>query len=581
MTSSDQVHFWRPDKTLIRSELNEYFTSGYLTDLQVICGKRVFNIHKLVLASASEYMLYIFNQDSEIDQIILSEYHEKDVEAFMNDLYEMPNIPDSKVDYLSILNLLKIEPKECNQIDMDYDLSTSMKQEVNGDDYEYEHISEDPMDCLTSLVKFHPNEISERPDTCKEKPPFLKGKDKTKEKGKGNTKTKEKGDLIYRENGKKLIGVKTFTKDDNLEEAIDGIEYKYEGNKNVIEKNKKKEGGIGRPRKEGLTSLMVKERNRVKYRLGQQVTCTECGEVKKNKSDLLAHHTMAHGRTKQDPREKLTCPTCGKSVERRNFKYHLAKHDPDADLSRFEKFECDKCGKKFQYGYQKKKHGACEIESSYFIDNQERIVCALCLHVFNDLKEVLPHKKENHLMLNQRSKLPIYDCPIDDCDKKFSNISKVKRHLQYYHFSMKPYPCTECEEKFSNTTLMRTHRQDVHGLGADLQCETCGEKFFSQSKLDNHVYLKHSTEKHHLCSLCSKTYKNKTDLKRHMISHDMNNSPFECEQCGKKFRDKTTLGYHINTHTGEKPFKCPFCSYAAASYPVLHLHKIKCPYATS
>ena len=144
MENNGHIHFWRPDKTLICNELNDYFSSGFLTDLKVMCGKRVFNVHKLVLAAASPYFLDMFNQDQEIDQINLSEYCEKDVEAFFNDLYEMPNVPDSKQDYCSILDLFKIEHKESNQIEFDYYLSNSVKQEINDHFSEYEHNLEDP-----------------------------------------------------------------------------------------------------------------------------------------------------------------------------------------------------------------------------------------------------------------------------------------------------------------------------------------------------------------------------------------------------------------------------------------------------
>jgi len=364
---------------------------------------------------------------------------------------------------------------------------------------------------------------------------------------------------IYREKSKKLIGYKfKFNKEDELEEAINGLE-----------SNEKKK----------------KAKKCVKTKMIQQVTCTECGDVSKNNTQLLKHHRLFHKASKINPGEKRTCPTCGKSVVLRYFEYHVAKHDPQADLTRFERYECDKCGKKFVYEYLKNQH-LCERDSSCFTDNDSRIICTLCLHVFNDLKEVLSHKEKNHMKafemnLNNKGNVSIFKCPIMDCLQMFKNISEVKKHLQSYHFSVKQVNCTNCDEKFRNSQSMKTHRQHVHGLGADLECGNCHEKFFSQAKLDHHIYLKHTDERRHLCTLCPKAFKKTDGLKRHMLCHDINNSKFQCEQCGKKFRDKVTLGYHINTHTGEKPFKCQYCSYAAASYPVLHLHKIKCPYVTN
>ena len=76
----------------------------------------------------------------------------------------------------------------------------------------------------------------------------------------------------------------------------------------------------------------------------------------------------------------------------------------------------------------------------------------------------------------------------------------------------------------------------------------------------------HSTERKFICPTCSKAFKTLSDLHQHQRRHvDIQNDSrhVECEYCQKKFRTSTDLKNHIRIHTGEKPYKCDQCDYAA------------------
>ena len=81
----------------------------------------------------------------------------------------------------------------------------------------------------------------------------------------------------------------------------------------------------------------------------------------------------------------------------------------------------------------------------------------------------------------------LFICPIEDCKKKFSEKSKLKRH-SLVHSKIKKYKCSQCGKTFSLAFNLRTHER-THTGEKPFICNFpgCFRKFSQSSNLSSHL----------------------------------------------------------------------------------------------
>lgn len=109
--------------------------------------------------------------------------------------------------------------------------------------------------------------------------------------------------------------------------------------------------------------------------------CEDCDKSFKRKEALVLHRKDAH------PEEEIdgTCDKCGKVFESLSkLRWHISTDHNDKD-----KFECDKCDRKFDFKTQLDKHLLSHSETKSF-------VCNLCSAAYKRKDHLTRHMKNSH-----------------------------------------------------------------------------------------------------------------------------------------------------------------------------------------
>ncbi|XP_006816930.1 uncharacterized protein LOC102801975 [Saccoglossus kowalevskii] len=169
-----------------------------------------------------------------------------------------------------------------------------------------------------------------------------------------------------------------------------------------------------------------------------------------------------------------------------------------------------------------------------------------------------------------------FKCPM--CEQTYKLREDLNLHIKC-HLGIKEKKCPHCDFSTVRSGCLKRHIDAIHNKGQEKNfiCEICGARFYSSSLLKTHTQS-HTGVRPFTCPYkgCIYAGRHKVELRYHMDTHT-GERLFLCDMCGYGGKTKHALTKHRRTHSGEKPFKCDFtgCDYASTVCSHLKRHKRK------
>ncbi|XP_065074850.1 zinc finger protein 26-like [Ochlerotatus camptorhynchus] len=129
----------------------------------------------------------------------------------------------------------------------------------------------------------------------------------------------------------------------------------------------------------------------------------------------------------------------------------------------------------------------------------------------------------------------------------------MEQHLNM-HVGQKPYECPEenCTKRFSSNLVKNMHVSNVHkNVKKRFECETCHKSIKGLPFYNQHLQTHLATNSLKVpCNVCGKTFY-KHYLRDHMFVHT-GEMPYKCEYCGRKFAARNNWAVHRRKQHSDK-----------------------------
>jgi len=190
-----------------------------------------------------------------------------------------------------------------------------------------------------------------------------------------------------------------------------------------------------------------------------------------------------------------------------------------------------------------------------------------CNKRFSNLTALKRHQKDEHLLE--------FRCSWDgsSCSKAFLTESELKNH-EKIHSGELPFQCNLCEHRFLKIKSLNSHKKVHLGIKPHV-CDICEKAFIRKDQLQVHRSV-HSGEKSFLCGTCGTSYTRQTHLIEHNKRVHVGEKRFACKDCDKAFFSPQQLQRHARVHNGEKPYECSVCKrkFSRSHHLKIHIKRL-------
>jgi len=220
-----------------------------------------------------------------------------------------------------------------------------------------------------------------------------------------------------------------------------------------------------------------------------------------------------------------------------NFRAHINKH---LNRRRF----CKPCNE-FYKSHEKHLCGKKDVKN-------EKVPCSECDRIFNSRNNMIMHLRRVHKIIHKV--VILRECVF--CAEKVPTMSLSSHYLEFH--KNEELSCQYCDRKFTNPTKFKAHVDTIHKKVRSGFCKICQKE---SGNLSQHMKVCHN-EKTFPCDHCDKVFKHPFTLKCHMESVNGTREKKPCPECGSLY---VNISSHIRKfHRGQKYVakhkNCPACS---------------------